>query len=50
LLAFEVVNVLTVTVDEFVALDDALATETCTFKIGAPRSIDLDVSCEVRVV
>ncbi len=44
LLAFEVVNVLTETVDEFVALDDALATETYTFKIGAPRLIDFDVS------
>jgi len=44
LLAFEVENVLTETVYEFVALDDALATVTCTFKIGAPRSMDLDVN------
>jgi len=44
LLALEVVNVLTVTVDEFVALDDALAIATYTFKIGAPRLMDLDVS------
>lgn len=44
LLALDVVNVLTLTVDEFVALDDALATATYTFKIGAPRLMDLDVS------
>jgi hypothetical protein len=43
-LAFDVVNVLTETVDEFVALDDALATATYTFKIGAPRLMDFDVS------
>jgi hypothetical protein len=44
LLAFEVLNVLTDTVYEFVALDDALATATYTFNIGAPRSMDLEVS------
>lgn len=44
LLALDVINVLTLTVDEFVALDDALATATYTFKIGAPRLMDLDVS------